>query len=136
MTYLMDTNAVSAILKQNEKILNRTEKAERERKEIFISAITYYEIRRGLLAVNAARKTEIFEAFCEDHGILEIDKRLIPDKAAGIYADLKQQGEILEDSDILIAATALVRDLILVTDDRHFKRIPGLITENWQRQSE
>ncbi len=135
MSYLMDTNAVSAILKQNKTVMNRTEKAEQDQKEIFISAITYYEIRRGLLAVNATRKTEIFEAFCDAHEILEIDKRIIPDKAAGIYAGLKRQGEILEDSDILIAATALVGKLILVTDDGHFKRIPGLTIENWLRQT-
>jgi tRNA(fMet)-specific endonuclease VapC len=135
MGYLMDTNAVSAVLKQNRTVLGRAEEAERDQKEIFVSAITYYEIRRGLLAVNAARKTKIFEAFCEDHEILEIDRRIIPDRAAAIYAELKQQGEILEDSDILIAASALVHDLILVTDDRHFRRIPGLMIENWVRQT-
>jgi tRNA(fMet)-specific endonuclease VapC len=132
----MDTNAVSALLKQNRIVLSKTEKAERERKEIFISAITYYEIRRGLLAVNAVRKTQIFEDFCEDHEILEIGRRIIPDKAAGIYAVLRGQGKILEDSDILIAATALVHHLILVTDDKHFNRISGLIIENWVRQTE
>ena len=52
-------------------------------------------------------------------------------KASQIYANLKKRGELLEDADILIAATALTYTAILVTDDAHFERIEELEPENW-----
>lgn len=37
------------------------------------------------------------------------------------------------DADILIAATALVHNLVLVTENRaHFQRIPKLRLESWR----
>lgn len=44
-----------------------------------------------------------------------------------IKADLEIKGERLDDFDLLIAATAVVNNLILVTRNiKHFKRIKGL----------
>lgn len=46
---------------------------------------------------------------------------------AKIRIDLKKRGEIIEDIDILIAATCIVNNLSLVTANvKHFSRIPGL----------
>ena len=47
-------------------------------------------------------------------------------------AFLERQGTRLADPDLRIAATALSRDLIMVTGNtRHFNRVPGLAVENW-----
>jgi tRNA(fMet)-specific endonuclease VapC len=47
-------------------------------------------------------------------------------------ADLKQQGNIILDADIMIAAIALSNRLTLVTNnEKHFIRIPDLSLENW-----
>lgn len=56
-------------------------------------------------------------------------------KAFGdIKAELRKQGTLIEDMDIMIAATARTRELILVTNnERHFTRIPELRLENWTR---
>ncbi len=52
-------------------------------------------------------------------------------KAADIYADLSRQGELIGDADILIAATASVSGLGVVTNNEdHFKRIRDLRIEN------
>jgi len=46
---------------------------------------------------------------------------------AHIRGALRQQGHLIGDPDILIAATALHHDLILLTRNRrHFERIPDL----------
>jgi predicted nucleic acid-binding protein len=46
------------------------------------------------------------------------------------YADLRRilrpTGNLIGDMDTLIAATALERNLTLVTSDQHFQRVPGL----------
>ena len=49
-----------------------------------------------------------------------------------IKSDLEKKGTPLEDMDILIAATAIDRNYILVAHNTsHFKRIPGLKIEDW-----
>ena len=51
-----------------------------------------------------------------------------------IKADLKQQGNIILDADIMIAAITIVNKLILVTNnEKHFIRIPNLNLENWAK---
>ena len=56
------------------------------------------------------------------------------DRAAGIYAKLKKAGCLIEDSDILIAASCLAHDYTLITDNtRHFERVDGLQLVNWAR---
>lgn len=49
-----------------------------------------------------------------------------------LKAQLEVQGERLPDADLLIAAIALSRDLLLATGNlKHFARIPGLLAEDW-----
>jgi tRNA(fMet)-specific endonuclease VapC len=49
-----------------------------------------------------------------------------------IKAELQRNGNGIDDMDILIAATAIATDKILVTNnEKHFKRIPDLKIENW-----
>ena len=63
--------------------------------------------------------------------ILQLDTA-IEKKAGEIYADLRKKGEQISDADILIEATVLVNDSVLVTNNnKHFKRIKNLKIENW-----
>ncbi|MFP4325680.1 MAG: PIN domain-containing protein [Desulfonatronovibrio sp.] len=58
---------------------------------------------------------------------IDCDRR-IADRAAEIYSTLRRKGMLVEDADILIAATALEHGLSMVTGNtRHFLRIEGLI---------
>jgi tRNA(fMet)-specific endonuclease VapC len=51
---------------------------------------------------------------------------------AKLKADLRKQGAMLMDFDLMIAAISLRNDLILVTNNHmHFSRIPGIKLENW-----
>lgn len=46
---------------------------------------------------------------------------------ASLRRGLRQRGRIIGDMDILIAATALERDLVLVTGNiKHFEQVPDL----------
>lgn len=66
MVYLLDTNIVTAILKRNEKIGQKLAEVSVLEEELFISCITYYEIKRGLLRANATRQISEFNEFCQD----------------------------------------------------------------------
>ena len=130
MEYLPDTNIITAWLKQDEKVLKKAEEVGSAGDKIFISTITYYETKRGLLATFASTKMERFNAILQDYEMIGIDSKEVVDKASEIYAHLKRRGELLPDADILIAAIASVYDLTLVTNDSHFDRIEGLQIEN------
>jgi len=63
--------------------------------------------------------------------LLEVDQAVIE-----IFSKLKAQnrktGQIVDDMDLLIAATALCNNLTLVSNnEKHFKGIPGLSLKNW-----
>ncbi|GCL37031.1 PilT protein, N-terminal [Sphaerospermopsis reniformis] len=131
MGYLLDTNIVSAILKENPKANNRLKMLNRQNEQVFISAMTYYEIERGLLAVKAVRKVLDFENWVKKYQVLLLDDMAIFKKASEIYADLKQRGLPIQDADIFIAATAIIHDLTLVSHDSDLSRITGLKLENW-----
>ncbi len=49
-----------------------------------------------------------------------------------LKAALEVRGERLADADLMIAATALEHNLVVITGNlRHFERIGGLQVENW-----
>ncbi|MHB8311578.1 MAG: PIN domain-containing protein, partial [Metallibacterium sp.] len=53
---------------------------------------------------------------------------------ARIRAVLERKGAGIGPLDMLIAAQAVARELVLVTDNlREFRRVPGLRCENWMR---
>jgi len=131
MKYVLDTNIITAILKKNEKVQKRAINAILAGESIFINAISYYEIKRGLLAANATKQLIQFELLCKEFDIILLDTVLIFDRAAEIYSILKQNGKLIKDADILIASVVSSRNYILVSDDSHFNRIQGLKTDNW-----
>jgi predicted nucleic acid-binding protein len=48
-------------------------------------------------------------------------------RAGALAADLQGRGRVLPHSDLLIAAVALDRGLRLLTADRHFHEVPGVV---------
>lgn len=51
---------------------------------------------------------------------------------AVVKTQLRSLGLLIDEFDLLIAATALSGDYVLVTDNvKHFQRITGLEIENW-----
>lgn len=97
---------------------------------LFLS-ITQYEILRGLKAKRATTQVVRFNQFCSKNVILPLTDEGVT-KAAKIYADLRGRGELIGDADILIAASAFVRGLAVVTNNEsHFRRVSGLSVQNW-----
>ena len=128
--YLLDTNVVSAIIKKNEIVQRKLDDVSFEKRGIFISGITYYEVKRGLIASNATSKLAEFERICRRIPIIFWNDIAILEKAAEIHAYLKKRGMRLEDADIFIAAIAIVRELVLVSHDSDMLRVPELTVED------
>ena len=132
MSYLLDTNIVSGIIKKNPRINVKLEEVRFEGAQLFISCITYYEVKRGLLYLNATRQFSDFNRLCSSTlEVVFLDDIQIIEKASEIHADLKRRGRPIQDADILIAATAITRGLVLVSNDSDMLRVSDLALENW-----
>ncbi|MBS9386626.1 MAG: type II toxin-antitoxin system VapC family toxin [Dolichospermum sp. BR01] len=131
MTYLLDTNIVSFAIKNNLIIKERLEELRSQEELISISCITYFEVKRGLFAVKASKQLERFDDFCKDFQIIFLDDLAILEKAAEIHANLRLRGLPIQTEDILIAASAIVKGFILVSNDSDLLRVEGLSLENW-----
>lgn len=128
---ILDTNILTAFLKDNPKVINKVGRYLDEHEELSISVVTYYEILRGLKELKNKRKLKLFHEMMEKTEIIVLTVE-IGEKAADIYLELKKRGKLIEDADILIAASAMANDLVLITDnEKHFRRIKELEVENW-----
>lgn len=128
---LLDTNIVSAIMRDEQSVVRLAHTYILEHQNLSFSLITRYEILRGLVGRRITRRQAIFDQLCAESDIVPLSPEII-DRAAYIYADLNSRGLLISDADILIGATALVNNWRLVTDnERHLRRIPDLIVENW-----
>ncbi|MBU1728313.1 type II toxin-antitoxin system VapC family toxin [Patescibacteria group bacterium] len=131
---ILDTDTLSAIMRKNSVVIPKAHAYLAAYSRFKISIITRYEILRGLKAKDATKQETTFNRFCAKNLILPLTDEVIV-KAAEIYATLHQQGNLIGDADILIAASALVHGLGIVTNnEKHFRRITDLQVENWFRQ--
>lgn len=128
---LIDTDILSLFFRGQAAVVRQFQAYLETHEAINLSIITYYEIVSGLKHRNAAKQLAVFIDFAAQNTILPLTPAAA-DIAAEIYAVLRQQGEPLDDIDLLIAGTAMANELVLVTHNRrHFDRIPGLTVEDW-----
>src|SRR4030065_2346233 len=122
---LLDTNIITAFLKDNPTVVERVKQYTDEHGSLTISIISYYEILRGLKGLGNKKKLQAFNRVINDCEVEELGRPVV-EKAADIYVNLKNQGKLVEDADILVAATAMDKGLVVVTDnEKHFRRIKG-----------
>jgi tRNA(fMet)-specific endonuclease VapC len=128
---VLDTDILSMLMRKNSSVLARAKEYISEHGRFTISIITRYEILRGLKAKGAQQQASRFEDFCSENRVLAITDDVVL-RAADIYADLYKRGELIGDADILIAASVLVNDLAIVTNnEEHFRRVTNLKVVNW-----
>lgn len=129
--YLIDTDTIIYSLKADETVTTRF--AETSPLPKSISVITYGELAYGARKSqhperNLATVSKVAELF----PMIEVDRATI-ETFATIKSTLEKSGTPLDDMDLLIAATALTENLVLVTNNlKHFRRINGLRIENWK----
>ena len=130
---LLDTDTLSEVMKGvDTDVQDNARQYLRAFGHFTFSLITRYEILRGLKARRATRQIARFEQRCQQSVVLPITDEIII-QAADLYALLHQEGQLISDADILIAATALKHNLVMVTENvDHFRRIPGLRIESWR----
>ena len=94
--------------------------------------MTRYEIRRGYLSNKAIKPLERFDVLCERSIVLPISNEVL-DTAATLWTEGRAWGRSHNDADLIIAATAIVHRLTLVTENaNHFSWIAKLAIEDWR----
>ena len=130
MTYALDSNIISYLLKKDLNVFKRSLEEVKTGNVCVIPPVAYYEIKRGLLAVQATSKMNHFNDLCRDFAVEEMSKTAW-DEAARLYAEHRTKNTI-EDADIFIAAFCIANDYTLVTNNtKHFEQIGGLRFANW-----
>ena len=130
---LLDTDILSELFKGHERVATEASAYIRQHGNITISAITKYEILKGLKAKKASKQISAFQTFCSLNDVLPITDAAI-EKASDIYAELKEKGNLISDADILVAAISMVNDYVLISNNtNHFSRIEGLRLDNWKK---
>jgi predicted nucleic acid-binding protein len=132
--FALDTNILSFYLKGNASVIENIEKTINADHTIVIPPIVYYEVKRGLVLINATKQMKKLEALCNLFPVGELGDYLL-EKAITIYVQERKAKRNTEDADIFIAAFCIHHDYILVTDNiKHFQNITDLHTVNWKNQ--
>ena len=130
MKYLLNTNiCIYLINERPKKVLTHFKR--HSLGDIGISSITASELAFGVAKSGLAKNSAALEAFLLPLNVVDYDAG-----AAMIYGDiratLEKQGKTIGPLDMLIAASALSRQLILVTNnEKEFRRVSKLKVENW-----
>ena len=129
--YLLDSNICIYIINQSPKqVVNHIKKLKIH--QIKLSSISLAELEYGVSkSRNREKNRNALINFASAFDIVEFN-----DNDAEVYglirAELEQKGQVIGPYDMQIAAQALTRDLILVTNNTaEFVRIPKLKLENW-----
>ena len=131
--YILDTNAVSALMRGDQRLIERLRNVDRS--EVAVPQPVLAEIAYGVARLpRSRRRTEL-------EGRADIIRSEIPradwtdavSSAFGtIKASLERSGQRIEDFDAAIAAHALATGATLVTANvGHMTRIHGLVVEDW-----
>lgn len=131
MKYMLDTNICIFVIKQKpEEVIKRFLSHKPE--ELCISSITYAELMHGVEKSRAVDKNRLAIALLLSAiNILDFDTEAA-EEYGKVRAVLEKKGTPIGPMDMLIAAHAKSKDLVLVTNNtREFRRVEGLTIEDW-----
>ena len=133
MTYVLDTNTVSALMKAAPAVIDRL--AVIEPGDVGIPQPVVAEIAYGIERLPRSKRRRAlqgrFDLICSE--LQRVEWTDAVSHAYGrIKAVLERRGLRIEDFDAAIAAHALALDATLVTSNvEHMARVPGLRVEDW-----
>ncbi len=137
--YLLDTNICIYFLQQKNPILNQR-LADAGEDSLALCAIVRAELMVRLEKAHhpSQQMSQALQGRYQDF----IDRfvsypfdNAAADEYAKIRAFLELSGQKIGDRDMMIAATARVNELIILTNNtKEFRRVPGLFYEDWSIQ--
>jgi predicted nucleic acid-binding protein len=133
MTFLLDTNAFSDLMREHPKVDACLESVSSTH-WVAICSVVRGEIRYGIERLpQGKRRQELETKAVKLFAILPCEP--VPEAAGDHYARVKltreRKGLALDENDLWIAATALALGSVLISRDSDFQQIEGLMVEDW-----
>jgi len=131
MKILLDTNAYVGFKLNLEQVVSMIATAE----HIYFSPVVLGELMFGFRNGTGFRENmEDLNQFMQ-HEVVELVQvgKLTADRYSRIASNLKRQGTPIPTNDIWIAAQTMEYGAELITSDRHFESISGLVCTIFQR---
>ncbi len=129
--YLLDTNIciyfIKGLFELNKKIIKVGQE------NCFISEMTVAELKYGIENSKTPEKMRtVVEAFIPKLAVIPIYNCL--DIYAFEKAKLRRKGFMIDDFDILIGATSVVNNMVMVTNNSaHLNSLDNIIIEDWTK---
>jgi tRNA(fMet)-specific endonuclease VapC len=129
MNFLVDTNICSAYVRGDRGVFGRFHQY---MGQIAVSAVTIAELTTWMRRATLRRETQAaLDRFLQEIPCLDVT-RVVATRAGELRALQRESGTTMPFADLIIAATALVHSLIVVTNNtRDFAGIPGLTLQDW-----
>ena len=129
--YLIDTNICIFYIKGKFNLKEKFEKVEPN--NCYISEITLAELKFGVQnSTHIEKNQKVLDKFLTGINIVPIFHSL--DFYAKEKTRLRKSGITIDDFDLLIGATSVTHNLIMVTNNTdHFTRINGILLEDWAK---
>lgn len=133
MRYLLDTNILIYLIKNQPPAVAKRVNRLREHDSLYMSFVTYAELLKG--AMRSTRQAEVLRQLAllvRQVPVLHGTSSELCEHYARHSNHLKDAGTPIGGNDLWIACHALAEGCVLVTNNlREFKRIKGLKLENW-----
>jgi tRNA(fMet)-specific endonuclease VapC len=131
MKYLLDINICIYFLKGKFGLVETFDKIGFD--NLYISEITIAELKFGAAKSDKPEKNKlVINLFANKFKQIPIFNSL--DIFAVEKARLRNEGNIVDDFDLLIGSTAITNEMILVTNnEKHFNRLKNIQIENWTK---
>ena len=129
--YLLDTNHLSAVLRNEPNVGGRLSAARRNGSRIGTCHPVLCELAVGI--EQTARREQNWRAlnvFLRQVRVWPIDMPAIREYGR-VYQQLRQAGRVLSQVDMMIIALARRMKLIVLTTDRDFDASPDIETQSW-----
>ena len=125
MRIALDTNRLTDLFRGDLELAEQLGTAE----EVWIPLFALGEIKAGFQGGTQRHRNEslLHKLLTKPTVGVLLPSRETAEHYARIFVQLKRAGTPVPDNDLWIAALVLEHDLVLVTRDRHFERIPQLI---------
>ena len=135
MTYILDANALSALMKGDESLIDHLQKVGKD--SVTIPQPVVAEIAYGIARLTKLKRKAILrerlDLLIKELGRIEWTDE-VSESFGWIKAALEKKGQRIEDFDVAIAAHALAANAILVTANLdQMRRVPGLHVEDWSQ---
>lgn len=128
--YLLDTNILSHLVRHPQGMV-RARLVKVGPETVATSIVVACELRFGANKGGSARLSRNVEAVLSALPILPMEQG-VDHACAKIRLALEESGQLIGPNDLLIAAHALTLGLVVVTANLdEFRRVPGLVVENW-----